>query len=116
MGRRVDPREKKTAPRRRDMPNPESMDVLESRPATALVAVDGRTFPLESARVHARAEGGLALTVLAQEYSNPHSEPLEAAYTMPLPADGAVVGYTIRPGRRVIRGEVEERAAALAHY
>src|SRR5437867_7644411 len=116
MGRRVDPREKRTAPRRRDMPNPESMDVLESRPATGLVAVDGRTFPLESARVHARAEGGLALTVLAQEYANPHSEPLEVVYTMPLPADGAVVGYTIRLGPRVITGRVEKRETALADY
>src|SRR5437867_5230707 len=116
MGRRVDPREKKTAPRRSDMPKPESMDVLERRPATGLVAVDGRTFPLESARVHARAEGGLALTVLAQEYANPHSEPLEVVYTLPLPADGAVVGYTIRLGRRVITGQVEKREAALADY
>jgi Ca-activated chloride channel family protein len=81
-----------------------------------LVSVDGRTYPLRSALVRARAEGGLALTTLIQEFHNPHDEPLEVVYTMPLPAEGAVLGYTITMGARIIRGEIEVRERAEARY
>jgi len=64
----------------------------------ALVSVDGRTYPLRSAHIRARAEGGLAQSTLIQEFANPYEEPLEVLYTMPLLADGAVLGYTIRIG------------------
>ncbi|MFN0059889.1 MAG: VIT domain-containing protein [Planctomycetota bacterium] len=94
--------------------------IVEPQPKTpaspALVAVDGRVYPLRSAQVHARAEGGLALTTLIQEFENPHDEPLEVIYTVPLPADGAVLGYQIRMGERVIRGEIEKRDIAEADY
>jgi Ca-activated chloride channel family protein len=85
-------------------------------PAASLVSVDGKTYPLESARIAARAEGGIALTTLAQTYSNPHEETLEVVYTLPLPADGAVLGYTIRIGEKVIRSEVQPREKASAAY
>jgi len=78
--------------------------------------VDGRTYPLRSAYIRGRAEGGLAQSTLIQEFANPHEEPLEVLYTMPLPADGAVLGYTIRIGERVIRGEIEPRDKAMATY
>jgi len=83
---------------------------------TGLVTVDGRTFPLKATRVQGRAQGGLATTRLVQEYDNPHTEPLEVIYTLPLPADGAVVSYTIRLGDRVITGHVEPREAAREQY
>jgi hypothetical protein len=86
------------------------------RAATGLVAVDGRTFPLTSTRLRGRAAGGVAFTTLSQEYANPHAEPLEVLYTLPLPADGAVIGYTIRLGARVVRGEIERREAARDRY
>lgn len=81
-----------------------------------LVSVDGRTYPLKSAQVKARAEGGIAATTLIQSYENPYQEPLEVLYTLPLPAQGAVVGYTMRLGERVIRGEVRRRAEAQEEY
>lgn len=56
-----------------------------ARRGPGLVAVDGRTYPLESARVAARAEGGIALTRLTQQFANPHAEALEVVYTLPLP-------------------------------
>ncbi|NWG12555.1 MAG: VWA domain-containing protein, partial [Acidobacteria bacterium] len=46
----------------------------------------------------------------------PYEEPLEVLYTLPLPAGGAVTGYTIRLGKRVIRGEVRKRAEAQEEY
>jgi len=88
----------------------------QSERAASLIAVDGRNYPLESAHLSARAEGGLALSTLAQRYANPHDEPLEVLYTLPLPADGAVVGYTVRIGERVIRGEVQPRERAAEEY
>ena len=84
--------------------------------APGLVSVDGRVYPLESVRVAARAEGGIALTTLTQRFANPHAEALEVVYTLPLPADGAVLAYTIRMGEKVIRGEVQPRERAEAAY
>ncbi|MCC6650838.1 MAG: VWA domain-containing protein [Candidatus Eisenbacteria bacterium] len=81
-----------------------------------LVAVDGKAYPLESAAVMARAEGGFATSTLTQVYANPHDEPLEVQYTLPLPADGAVLGYTITIGERVIRARVEPREKADRQY
>jgi Ca-activated chloride channel family protein len=85
-------------------------------PAAALVSVDGKTYPLESARLLARAEGGVATTTLLQTFANPHPEPLEVLYTLPLPADGAVLGYTVRIGEKTIRGEVQPREVAARAY
>ncbi|HEY6572441.1 MAG TPA: VIT domain-containing protein, partial [Candidatus Eisenbacteria bacterium] len=96
---------------------PQVVDPQPKAPAApALVSVDGRSYPLRSAEVHARAEGGLAFTKLVQEFENPHDEPLEVIYTMPLPADGAVLGYLVRMGDRVIRGEIETRERAEEQY
>ena len=81
-----------------------------------LASVDGRTFPLQAARVTAAASGGIACSTLIQTYRNPYAEPLEVVYTLPLPADGAVIGYTMRLGERVIRGEVSPREEAKAAY
>jgi hypothetical protein len=53
---------------------------------------------LESARLAAPAEGGLALRRLAQTFADPHEQALEVIYTMPLHAECAVLGYTLRMG------------------
>ena len=87
-----------------------------ANPAAALVAVDGRTYPLESARIDAFAEGGLAFSTLTQTYANPHDEPLEVTYTLPLPADGAVLGYRVRVGEKTITAEVQPRDRASEAY
>jgi Ca-activated chloride channel family protein len=88
-----------------------------SPPATAgLVAVDGRSFPLRTAAIRATAGGGIARTVFTQSYANPYFEPLEVLYTLPLPADGAVVGYTIHLGEKVITGQIEKRETAAKMY
>ncbi|MFQ5767976.1 MAG: hypothetical protein ACE5ID_08340, partial [Acidobacteriota bacterium] len=64
----------------------------QAGPARGLVTVDGRTFPVKSSTLEARAEGGLAGSRLTQTYTNPYTEPLEVLYTLPLPVDGAVTG------------------------
>lgn len=80
------------------------------------MATDGRTYPLRSAVVRARARGGLAATSLLQRFVNPHAESLEVVYTLPLPADGAVLGYKVRVGERVIRAEIQPREEASQAY
>jgi Ca-activated chloride channel family protein len=85
-------------------------------PLPQLVSTDGRTYPLQSAQLTARAEGGFATSALTQVFTNPHAEPLEVVYTLPLPVDGAVLGYTITVGERVIRGEIQTREVARRKY
>jgi Ca-activated chloride channel family protein len=85
-------------------------------PVNGLVTVDGKTFPLKSSEIRGRAEGGVAQSLLVQTYANPYEEPLEVIYTMPLPADGAVVGYTIELGERTITGHIEKAAEAREAY
>ena len=98
------------------MPGLHAMKVPSAPRGATLVSVDGRTYPLEAARVEAEASGGIACSRLVQTYRNPYAEPLEVVYTLPLPADGAVIGYSMRLGSRVIRGEVRSREEAKAAY
>ena len=87
----------------------------EPRPA-GLVSVEGKTFPLLSAQLAGRAEGGVACTTLTQTYGNPYAEPLEVLYTLALPAGGAVVACRVRIGDKVIEGEIRPRAEAEKEY
>jgi Ca-activated chloride channel family protein len=54
--------------------------------------------------------------VLAQRFANPHDEPLEVVYSLPLPHDAAVSEYVIVIGERRIVGEVRRREDARAGY
>ena len=101
----------------RPMHDPGMTIGTEFRSAGArLISTDGRDLPLRTVEVSARAAGGLARTELRQDYHNPHEEPLELTYKFPLPADGAVAGYELRIGDRVIRGEIDRRLAARKRY
>lgn len=95
---------------------PEPEVVVAPVVTSKLVTTDGRTFPLRSADLAARTEGGFASSTLTQVFVNPHDEALEVVYTMPLPADGAVLGYTVTVGDRIIRGEIQTRKEARKKY
>ena len=81
-----------------------------------LVAPAGKELPLRAVELAAEAAGGIARTELRQVFSNPYDEPLKLTYQFPLPADGAVAGFEIRAGERVIRGEIDRREAARERY
>jgi len=98
------------------MPGIPMMEAPAAPKGAALVSVDGRTYPLQSARIAAEASGGIVRSTLVQTYRNPYDEALEVVYTMPLPADGAVVAYTMRVGERIVRGDVRPRKQARADY
>jgi Ca-activated chloride channel family protein len=81
-----------------------------------LVSLTDQALPLRHIELTCEAFGGIARTRLHQRFSNEHRQPLELTYTFPLPADGAVSGYEIRAGNRVIKGRVEPREDARAKY
>src|SRR5688572_33503260 len=101
-------------------------DLLQNRahmPATfhasngaRLVSAAGDALPLQRIELTCEAFGGIARTKLHQHFSNKYPTPLELTYAFPLPADGAVSGYAIRAGHRVIEGRVEPRDKAREQF
>jgi Ca-activated chloride channel family protein len=81
-----------------------------------LVTADGRTLPLERAHLGAEARAGLCRVVVEQRWRNTYQEPLAVTYTLPLPADGAVSGFSFRVGDRRVVGEIDRRAAARERF
>jgi len=76
-------------------------------PGGRLVSADGRTLPLVAARLSAEAGGGIARCTLNQVFANPHPDPLQVTYQLPLPHQGAVSGFSFRLGERRVVGEVD---------
>ncbi|MGC4121381.1 MAG: VIT domain-containing protein [Myxococcales bacterium] len=95
-----------------------TMDVTEGNESCGgrLVASDGRALPLKETRLKVDAKGGVARVVLEQRFANPHDEPLCVTYLLPLPADGAVSGFSFVIGQRRIRGEVDRKERARQRY
>jgi Ca-activated chloride channel family protein len=92
-----------------------------SRPAHSgsggrLVASDGRALPLAHASVVADAGGGLARVSLHQVFRNVHDEPLRVTYSLPLPADAAVSGFSFVFGDERVVGEIERRRDARERF
>ncbi|MCA9714443.1 MAG: hypothetical protein KC468_07130, partial [Myxococcales bacterium] len=88
----------------------------QDEPGGRMVATDGRALPLQGARLHADACAGQCRVVLQQWFHNPHPEPLEVRYRLPLPADGAVSGFAFTiDGRRIV-GQIDRKQVARARY
>lgn len=89
-----------------------------STPSTGcrLVSLDGRTLPLERVRLLGEAGAGLAQIVVEQTFRNPHAEALSLTYTLPLPADAAVIDFAFQLGERRISGEVDRKADARERF
>jgi Ca-activated chloride channel family protein len=81
-----------------------------------LVSTDGRTLPLRGASLHTEARGGIARVILEQRFENPYAEPLTVTYSLPLPADAAVSGFSFRIGERRVVGEIDGRKAARERF
>src|SRR5687768_13433617 len=81
-----------------------------------LVAVDGRSLPLRGAELRADAKAGVARVLLIQRFVNPYEEPLSVTYSAPLPADGAVSGFSFELAGERIVGEVDRRQKARERY
>ncbi len=72
--------------------------------------------PLEHTAVSADLSGPVGRVRVKQIFRNPLSTPLEALYTFPLSAHGAVDEMTIRINDRVIKGLIKRRAEARQIY
>jgi len=81
-----------------------------------LVSADGRALPLRAAQLTADAKAGVIRVTLEQTFQNPHDQPLQVTYSLPLPADGAVSGFAFRIGERRVVGEVDTRKKARERF
>ncbi len=81
-----------------------------------LVTADGRALPLEWAHLESEAGGGVARSTVRQRFRNTEAVPVEVSYLVPLPADGAVSGYSFELAGVVTRGVVEKTQVAREHY
>src|SRR4051812_19875673 len=81
-----------------------------------LVTADGRALPLREVHVSVEAGGGIARVSLTQRFGNPHAEPLEVRYLLPLPGDGAVSGFSFTLGDVRVVGEVAGRQEARERF
>ena len=66
--------------------------------------------------VDMQVRGLLAEVTVRQTYRNDSSQWREGRYLLPLPADAAVGGLTLRVGDRLVEGEVQEKAKARETY
>jgi Ca-activated chloride channel homolog len=72
--------------------------------------------PLEHTAVTADLSGPVGRVRVKQIFRNPLSEPLEALYTFPLSARGAVDEMTIRINDRVVKGQIKRKEEARRIY
>ncbi len=84
-----------------------------------IIDPDGKTestCPLEHTSVKADVSGFVASVEVKQIFHNPRSDKIEAIYTFPLSADGAVDQMLMKVGAKVIRGEIKRREEARQIY
>jgi Ca-activated chloride channel family protein len=72
--------------------------------------------PLEHTAVTAEVQGPVVRVKVRQIFRNPTSDPMEAIYTFPLAAGGAVDDMTLRIGDRVVKGRIKRKEEARAIY
>jgi Ca-activated chloride channel homolog len=72
--------------------------------------------PLKHTDVQATISGPMATVVVRQDFVNESPETIEAVYNFPLPAMGAVHGYQMRIGDRVVKGKIARKEEARKAY
>ena len=77
---------------------------------------DGSPLPLRETKVKAKLTGLVAEVEVRQTYVNKSKKAIEAVYAFPLPENSAVNDMKIVVGKRVIRAQIRERAAAKQVY
>jgi Ca-activated chloride channel family protein len=76
----------------------------------------GSACPLEHTSVKAELSGFVARTRVTQVFKNPLDKKIEAVYTFPLSAQGAVDEMLMRVGDREIKGVIKKREEARRIY
>jgi len=89
----------------------------EARAAGLLVPRDGSTpIGVQSHRVTAVIENGLAKTTLRQTFVNHHRRALEAIYVFPIPENASLVDVAMEVGGQRLEGLLVERRRARKIY
>ncbi|MFA7483471.1 MAG: VIT and VWA domain-containing protein [Vulcanimicrobiota bacterium] len=73
-------------------------------------------LPLRAMSVRGKITGLLHSTKVEQSFFNSYDTPLEVTYIFPLPSRAAVVSYTMKIGKRTLRGKLQERRKARECY
>ena len=73
-------------------------------------------LPLKAISYEVEVSGSVAEIVVRQTFHADGPEAIEATYTFPLPAEGAVDAMRMEVGDRVIEGEIRDREAARLIY
>ena len=81
-----------------------------------LLTTNHTPIPLTGVCVEGDIAGRGAKLTVRQKYRNTETKPVEAVYKFPLPEGGAVAGFRIWIGERLIEGIVEEREKAFDNY
>ena len=82
-----------------------------------LIPKDGSSpIQVQSHRVRATLNDGLARTHTRQVFINPHGRALEAVYVFPFPENASLVGLTMEVGGRTLEGFLAERKTARRSY
>jgi Ca-activated chloride channel family protein len=76
----------------------------------------GKGCPLEHTSVKAEISGFVARVEVTQTFHNPTKNKIEAVYTFPLSADGAVDDMVMKVGDRTVRGSIKRREEARRIY
>ncbi|MDP5239845.1 VIT and VWA domain-containing protein [Uliginosibacterium sp. 31-16] len=86
--------------------------------AGLLTPSDGSLPSLDLREQHVKVviEDGYAVTTVEQVFHNPHDKDLEAVYSFPVPAHGAVGEFTMWIDGKPVTGEVLEKQAARQLY
>lgn len=72
--------------------------------------------PLKHTDVNVEISGFVSHVTVKQVFENPFKEKIEAIYTFPLSADGAVYEMYMKVGDKTIRGEIKRREEARRIY
>ena len=76
----------------------------------------GPACPLEHTSVSAEISGFVSTVKVTQVFHNPRKQKIEAVYTFPLSATGAVNDMLMKVGNRVVKGVIKEREEARRIY
>lgn len=80
------------------------------------IRVGEKTLPVKQVDIDGQVDGrGVVWTVTAQ-FLNDLEMPTEAEFSLPLPHRGAVVGMTMKIGKREVAAEIKEREQARIEY
>ena len=88
-----------------------------ARASGVLIPTNGMpAIAVESMRVEAVVEDGLARTAVRQTFVNPHGRALEAIYQFPVPEGAALTGLVLETGEQRLEGFLAERKTARRAY